>query len=372
MREGKVRGFVMYRERSMPNYYELERRKKSFEDITKLIEKSLRIKSREFSPLQCILEFENPKTAISFALNFENYFPMDDKLIRINYDLSYVYGIRSLAGYADYLKNRRIVYLIDIDRVPYMPTSFGFPGSVEQKGVAIKNHIKEITASAVEKGTNPKELIVCYTSGWGGEDLYGALGGFSLKDKGYIVFPEAILDYFVGLDGVPDLIAVKLGAFQDRLIEEGVIEYGAWLPELELQRIFDKCMRKGKTEKEEALAVEVEPSKPRASSGHKQLNAYVSTGHFDLGALVCPGRADDKKYCPEYGYITWDNENKEVSYFPEKSHRKEEKLNELLVAAKKLVSLALIKNWTTEKLLKVYGNKSIVNTIEAFVKTPTY
>jgi hypothetical protein len=369
----------MYGKWNIPDYHtrihELEMRNKNFENITKLIEKSpcLKIKSREFSPPQCILEFEDPKTAILFALNFENYFPMNDELVRITYDVSYVCGVRSLAETADNLKNRRIVYLIDVDRVPSLHAPLGVPWGLKERRTAIENHVKQIIASAVEKGINPKELIVCYTSGWGREDLYGALGGLSLREKGYIVFPEGILGYpFIDLAGVPDLIAVKLGAFQDKLIEEGIIEYGGIIPEFEMLGIFGRCTRRGKVEEEKAVVVEVESSKPRASGGHKQLDAYVSTGHFDFGVLVCPGRADDQKYYPEYGYITWGDENEEISYFPEKSYRKEEKLSELLITAKKLISLTLIKNWTTEKLLKVYGNKSMFETIDAFTKSPKF
>lgn len=109
--------------------------------------------------------------------------------------------------------------------------------------------------------------------------------------------------------------------------------------------IFGKCTRRGKVEEEKAVAVEVEPSKPRASGGHNQLRTYVTTGHFDFGVLVCPSRVGDEKSISEQGYITWDDENKEIPYFPEISYRKEDKLNELLMAAKKLVSLIMVKNF---------------------------
>jgi len=370
----------MYGKWSRPDYHtlthELEMRNKNFEDIIKLIEKSpyLRIKRREFSPPLCILEFEDPKTAILFALNFENYFPVNDKLIRITYDLSYVCGVRSLVEHADHLKNRRIVYLVDVDGVPSLRAPLGVPWGLEQRRMAIENHVKEIAASAVEKGINPKELIVCYTSGWGGEDLYGALGGFSLRDQGYIVFPEGILGYpFVDLAGVPDLIAVKFGTFQDKLIEEGIIEHGAWLSELELQKIFGKCTRKDKIGEEEALAIEVEPSKPRASGGRKQLAAYVSTRHFNQGILVCPDIVDDKKYSQEFGYITWKDTYEEESFLPlEKTYHRDEKLAEILTASKRVASLILVKNMALEGILQAYGNKNVFETIDAFMKSPKF
>lgn len=359
-----------------------EIRSKNFERIIELIVNTphLKIRKHELKYPDCILEFENPKIATLFALNFStpypSYFPTDGKPIPIIYDASYACGLRSLNEHAEHLKNRRVVFLVDCDAVTsYLPHP-SIPGSLEQRHVAIENHTKQITASAIEKGINPEELIVCYTSGCGGEDLYGALGGFSLREQGYIVFPEGILDHFVWLAGVPDLIAVKLGVFQDKLIEEGIIEYGGFIPEFEMLEIFGKCTRRDKVEEEKALAVEVEPGKRRASGGRKQLAAYMSTGHFNHSILVCPGLVNDEKYedyYPGCGYITWDDKNKEVPpYFPEKSYQEKEKLNEVLTAAKKLVSLMLIKNLTTEKLLKIYGNKSIFNTIEAFMRSPSY
>lgn len=363
----------------MVQWAEETRRQEKFENITKLIEKSphLKIKGREFNYPECILKFEDPKIATLFALNFSTpyppYFPTDGKSIPIIYDASYVCGLRSLNEHAEHLKNRRVVYLVDCDAVTSHLPHPSIPGSLEQRHIAIENYTKQITASAVEKEINPKELIVCYTSGWGGEDLYGALGGFSLREQGYIVFPEGILGYpFVDLAGAPDLIAVKLGASQDRLIEEGIIEHGAWLPEIELQKIFGKCARGGKIQEEESLAIEVEPSKPRASGGRQQLRNYVRTGHFNQGILICPSRADDTKYEREFGYITWDDTNKEECYRPEITYHRDEKLAKLLTVSKKVVSLILVKNMALEELLRTYGNKSIFETIDAFMKSPKF
>jgi hypothetical protein len=348
-------------------------RNKNFEDIAKLIKNSpyLGVKNVEFSPTQCAIEFKDPKTAVLFALNFENYFPVAGEFVRITYDISYLCGIRSLAEHADHLKKRRVVYLVDVDGVSSLSTPFGAPLDTKHRSMAIENHLKKITASAVEKGTDPEELIVCYTSGWGGEDLYGALGGFSLRERGYVVFPDwTDYPFFVNMAGVPDLVAVKLGTFQDSLIENGVIEYGAWIVELELYEIFGKCTRKGRVEENEAVAAEVEPSKPRASGGRKQLRNYVSTGHFNQAILICPGRADDEKYEREFGYITWDDSNEERYYRPKITYHQDEKIAELLIASKRLASSILVKNMTLERLLRAYGNKSVFEILDAFIESP--
>lgn len=265
--------------------------------------------------------------------------------------------------------------LIDSEWLPTRPSAL-IPREYtdQQSQLEKKSHARQIKTKCAEHGINPEELVICYTSGWGGEDLYGALGGFSLRERGYIVFSEDTLGYpFVDLEGVPDLIAVKLGAFQDKLIEEGIIEHGAWLPELELQKIFGKYTRKGKIGEEETLVIEVEPSKPRASGGRKQLAAYVKTRHFNQGILVCPDRVDDKRYSQEFGYITWKDTYEEESFLPlEKTYHRDEKLTEILTASKKMASLILAKNMALEGLLRTYGNKSVFETIDAIMKSPKF
>jgi len=345
-------------------------RNKNFEDITKLIKNSpyLGVKNMEFSPPQCAIEFKDPKIAVLFALNFENYFPVAGEFVRITYDISYLCGIRSLAEHANHLKKRRVVFLVDVDGVPSLSTPLGAPWDTKQRSMAIRNHLKEIIASAVENGTDPEEIIICCTSGWGGEDLYGALGGFSLRDKGYIVFPEeaGLLNWIVGFTG--DLIAIKLGAFQDKLTEEGIIEYGALLPEFELQNIFGKCTKKGKIQEEEAAAVEIESSKESASDGRRQLRGYVRAGHFNHGILICPGRSElDEKPIDKMGLVTW-RDKEEVFVYPEKLPYQPEKLEEVLTASKRVISLILVKNMALERLLQAYGNKSVFETIDTFMK----
>jgi len=361
----------------MIRWTEEARRQEKFEDITKLIEKSphIKIKRREFNYPECILEFEDPKIATLFAIGLEdNYFPMDNELIPICYDYSYVCGLHSLNEYANHLKDRRVMYLVDNEWVRTRPNA-QIPRDLteQQTRLTKESYARQITTKTAECGRKREEIIVCYTSGWGDEYLYGALGGFSLREQGYIIFPEEarLLNWLVGFTG--DLIAVKLGAFQDKLIEEGIIEYGAWLPELELQKIFGKCTKKSKIEVEEAVAVEIESSKESASSGRGQLTGYVKGGHFNHGILVCPGRAElDEKPIEKMGLVTWNDKKEEVYIPPEKLSHQPEKLAELLTISKRVASLILVKNTTLEGLSQTYGNKSIFETIGAFTKSPKF
>ena len=154
-----------------------------------------------------------------------------------------------MANFGDCLKNMRVVCLVNAALFDDLLT-----WSVEE-------NLRMLVAN----GLDPRNSIICYTR-YPSEDLYSAIAALFLREQGYIVFPEGILDYpFIDLIGTPDLIAVKLGTFQDKLIKEGIIGYGAVMPELEMLGIFGK-EEGGKKDigEEKAVAVELRilPRKP--------------------------------------------------------------------------------------------------------------
>lgn len=323
---------------------------------------SLAIKSVKFKKgdVQACFEFEKPKEASLFALHFLfNYFPTDENVVSIPYayDNRYVCGLSSLDTQASCLKDRKAVFLVDLNRI-------GFQG--ESGTDKSKRYNKNVILAANNMGYRASEIAICYT--YGGEALYNIIAGFSLRKKGYVVFPEGTLDLFLTFNGVPDLVVVKLGAFQDKMIEQGIIEHGAWLAEFELQSVFGKCKRKGTVKEEKAIAVEGESASKAASAGHKQLDAYVRTGHFDFGVLVCPGRSGDEKYYPDYGYITWSDEGREISYFPTIHQAQREERNETLSISKKLITLSILKSKPIKEWSARCEDKTLTELIESLTK----
>lgn len=278
-----------------------------------------------------ITKFQNVRDAVLFGIHSSHsYFPVQGKVIRISFDSDFIRHFNSLYYYKDVLKNRKYVCLQDFSAVRNRRKFRGF----EKETLELSNRLEK-------DGINTDELIVTFT---GGEDFYGIMGAFALREEGYIVFPEACLDGLdIGLPGVPDLIAGKLGDFQNRLITSGVIANGGFLAEIDMLDFVNLNKKKEVSEiPEEALAIEVEPEAKRASGGRKQIRTYLSPGLFNNGILVCTGRIGDERYYGEHGFMTWDSQGNLITYFSKEDFATNKHL--LLDIAKRVVAFTLIKN----------------------------
>jgi len=214
---------------------------------------------------------------------------------------------------------------------------------LEERDMARRSGVISISKEVIDLGYGDDEVLLISTY-FGNEELYAALASFTLRKMGYIVFPEGIIDKFVNLGGVPDLIAVKLGDFQHRLIRDGVIEGGALITEINLHDILGRVgfpAEEGGAE--EAVAVEVESQKYKASEGRRQLESYLSSGCFDYGLLVAPERVGDEEYYPQYGYITWDEHGKKRFYRGHRVKANPDKKSDLLHVSKRLIYLQMMK-----------------------------
>lgn len=209
--------------------HELEWLANLFEYNTKIILncKPLKVKKIYEGVIEVALEFRDSLIATLFALHMENYFPIQgDEYTKIHYafhpyTMRFLLGIDSLRNYTKYF-NRNVVFLIDANRA--------FRYRIKNE-ISIKQDIHNMLIAAKNLSLNPDQVIICYT--WGGEGLYIVLAGFILRDLGYIIFPEGILDHLL-FTGVSDMIAIKIPELQDDLKNKGIIEKGAWFAEFEL------------------------------------------------------------------------------------------------------------------------------------------
>jgi len=174
------------------------------------------------------------------------------------------------------------------------------------------------------------------------------VGSFILRNLGYIIFPEGLVDPFI-CNGVPDLVIAKLGKLQEVLIERGIIENGGFLAELELWPIFGKSSN-SIPEKivEEILAVEVEPDARRASGGRKQIEAYLASRSFNNGILICPGREGDEKYYND-SFITWSKEGNPIVWITPPVYSKPENFERAIEVTKRILIVTLLKTLTLSK-----------------------
>lgn len=319
------------------------------------------VRSIGFEEIEIDDVFEtDPVSAVLFAIHSSNsYFPLNSRhAVNIRYDASYFRRLGSLVSMGNVLKGRRYVCLKPLGKLFPSGAIFAHSSRATFERAAL-----ELAEGFKEEGVQPNEVIVCYT---GGEDFYGVVAGFSLRKRGYIVFPEGVLD--LPIAGLPDLTAAKLGDLQGKLINQGIIWKGAFLAELELSKVFGKTSNGCPiiTEKE-MIVVEVEPKKLRASSGRSQLKEkYLPMGYFNNGYLACPNRQEDTKdqSYPELGLITWDEDGNELLYDSETDWGAEKNVKTAIDLAKRHTLFTLLKNVPTKSLSDKYNGKPLSKIVD--------
>lgn len=317
------------------------------------------------------LRFENDRFASIFGLCvLRNAFPADRENVKtsLHYGIRFWAGAYSLKEYAATLSTRKTVMLLP----RYGLDNFSLAkNSTDDR---VEAYMKNAAGLAAIDGYDPSEIIVCCT---GGEELYGISAGFVLADRGYIIFPEydfGVVNNFVAMNDVPDLVAVRLGDFQNRLIEEGFIEYGGWLHEIELfsslPSFADKLPTRANNEKsvreELSIALEVEDTDPEASNGYGQVEKYVASSYFDGGMLVCPQRTHDLtptaitdnasfiklRDTKDFLLMTWDREGSmpPPRFTSGMSFSEKERKGELLSICRRLIASSIRKAQTVKEM----------------------
>jgi hypothetical protein len=275
-------------------------------------------------PIRRYLKFKQDYGAAVFALCVQrNGFPVvpnndeidsnnPPSIENISYGLKFWSGVYSLDEFKTTLAGRKVVMLLpqyDYDRYE--------PGLKFRQHDKLTMYLANAAKNARADGYDTSELIICCT---GGEELYKILAGYVLREKGYLLFPEydfGMVSMFLEMSGVPDMIAVKLGSFQDKLINEGIIANGGWFHEIELMagtnhQEIDDSIDEAAVDELLILALEIEDTAQEASSGYNQLHDYTATSYFDGGMLVCPKRHYDieENKNSEFCLITWNYEGK--------------------------------------------------------------
>ncbi len=314
-----------------------------------------------------ILEFRDPRDAIVLATRFNsNYFPSDKGYFKLRYEPSLAFGFSQIQDKKEELKDRKYMVISDIShchetwRELPSTTIYWFDDCIRSGIETALNYLRDA-------GIDEREAIICITSL--GEDFYDAIGSYILRSLGFIVIPQEVYSLFEYIWGVPDLIAVKLGRFQEDLIKAGVIEYGALLMEFELYGLFGKRKYKAeprKIDQEISVVVEVKGESRVGSRGHKQLNKYLNSGLFNYGVLICPGRIDDQRYYPDHGVITWDYDGNVITYFPDVNMADLNKVEFLLKSVKRFILRTLMNYIKLNELIK-FKDKCLADLIESIV-----
>jgi len=302
-----------------------------------ILTKQLRVKEVSSN----LLEFRDPKEAVLFGIHSGiAYFPTTQGKLRLSYDSSFWQEFEYLPRYEDILRGRKYVYIDDYSYITQKYPSSYFLSH-------ILNLEFDSACGTLDRhfGIDPVESIIVFT---GGESFYTVAGSFVLRELGYILFPEGLIDPYL-CAGVPDLIAAKLGRLQEILVKYGVIKNGAFLAELELWPIFGRNPKSAvKKVSEEVLAIETEPEARRASGGRKQIKTYLNSGSFNNGILICPGREDDKKYYND-SFITWSREGDPIVRITPPVYPKPRNIERILKILKKFVIITLLKVFDLSK-----------------------
>ncbi|WP_456451950.1 hypothetical protein [Thermococcus sp.] len=324
--------------------------------FTNILIKQLKVKEVSSN----ILEFRDPKEAVLFSIHQGiAYFPTTQGRIGLFYDSSFWQEFNYLPRYKDVLGGRKYIYIDD-----YFYIMQKYPSSYTPPHIL--NLEFESAYKTLERhfGIDPIESIITFT---GGEAFYTVAGSFILRELGYILFPEGLIDPYICV-GVPDLIAAKLGKLQEILVRYGVIKNGAFLAEVELWPIFGRNPKPViKKISEEVLAIETEPEARRASGGRKQIETYLNSRSFNNGILICPGREGDEKY---YGdsFITWSREGDPIVRITQPVYPKPENIERALKIMKKFVTITLLKISDLSKLPE--GPISFIEFVERITSHP--
>ena len=301
------------------------------------------------------VEFNNVvDVLVSAGFFYHCAFPTEDSLniVEVNHSL-----VRLLTSYLPFskevLQKRRVLVLADPQCV----------------GEDIPLVFFKRVESLISGKYSSEELVIC-KCGFG-EDFYEFLASFFLKRQGYIVFPEGTLNHLANFYGSPDIVAARLGGFQKKLVEKGIINGGAIITELDLKPFGQRSIIKSEhsvipnVNETYFVAIEVEPSSDRASGGRGQARKYAMSGYFKYGMLVCPGREDDEKYYPDLGLITWREDGSMIYYEPkdvDKANRL--KADMLTKVTKKLLTYMILRNTPLNILANRYHGRTLNDIIE--------
>jgi len=180
-----------------------------------------------------------------------------------------------------------------------------------------------------------------------GEHILEYLLSCYLRKKGFIV--DKFSESLKGEDNrkFPDLYALKIPHIQNVLIEEGIIQHGAYLCELELRNQSNQ--KRDEVKEEVVIVVEVESSKKRrgagSSGGKGQLAPSLESGYYDEGIVFAPFvediYSDVKSYRIGFGTM---NKKGEILFERYPKNYESEKVPGIKKMVERIIKLTLLKN----------------------------
>ena len=311
-----------------------------------------------------LLEFDEAIDAVAFAMRFQsNKFLSENKgeEFSLTYEPSLFYSYSKCMDLKNRLVNRKYVFIIMIPSLDRGPNS--------ERWFATRAEITAIR-SLYEYGVDLNKAIIVLTSV--GEPLFDVVGGYALRNAGFIVLPQEEYSILEFIPGVPDLIALKLGRLQNSLRNAKIIEFGAISIEFDLYGIFGhrRNIKRKVIDKELAAVVEVKGASHSGGRGHSQLESYLSSKLFDYGILICPGRLEDQKWYPEHGIVTW-KDNKCLISLPKKPEKTDPARKKTLINSAKRYLVTKLLRWTNASKLAAFDRLSLAEIMEEIVNGKT-
>jgi len=214
-----------------------------------------------------------------------------------------------------------------------------------------KRAIKELVEEIRKDGHEPLDFVFFRTpyhdtgSDYISEHILEYFLSCYLRKNGFIV--DKFSESLKGEDNrkFPDLYAIKAPNIQNFLIRKGLIQYGAYLCELELQ---NNSIPKHKEVNEEVIiAIEVESTKKSRSNGVlRQLIPSLGSGYYNEGILFAPFIDDITQNVKDYkvGFGTIQRDGKICIERCSGNYGIDKKVLKIRRMFERIIKLTLLKN----------------------------
>jgi hypothetical protein len=232
---------------------------------------------------------------------------------------------------------------------------FRYNKTMEKKKVVEQTILQKVNSS----GLSPRECVITEISYLQG----GSLEGFTeyvasklLANNGYLTENQASFPKAKDIRGIPDIGAYKIPQVQNTLIECGFIDYGGFLHELALLRVFGTISNTHVHEETQSVLLfgESKTGPTSESDFLEKERKYFSGGYCDRFLQITPHKPRFNEY---YDYLAfdedgtarleWSAENQDMQNKEWKDRRKKE----LVICIIHKIKSYLLQNLTFNELI---------------------
>ncbi len=183
---------------------------------------------------------------------------------------------------------------------------FRYNVTMERKKAKEPTILQRIDSS----GLSPRECVITeitYLQGGSLEGFTEYVASKLLINEGYITENQASFPEVKDIEGVPDIGAYKIPQVQNILIQGGFIEYGGFLHELALLRIFGTTPNRHALDEKESVFIVGESKTGRTSQSDfvEKRRKYLSGGYCDRFLQITPHRP---RFNESYDYLTFEED----------------------------------------------------------------